>query len=250
MRRFRSVWKWLVPGWLQRGEGELIQYTLGLVHDAFAERCRQTAWLMLPSLAPDDALDMIGRDRGLKRGLFEPEANYRERLKQWRYPRGHRVRGSALALLDQVSVAIRGTEWSTIDARGTRYDAGESAATSKGGAWDWDGEYVFPNWGRYWVVVKSTGASWPSWDDGAWGDTWDADSSVSWAGDGVHPGEVAAVRELTRVGRLSWTPAGRRPVYLIIYFDGDPFPVPGGNWDSWENRDDAYAYEPLHDSEV
>lgn len=246
MRRFRTVWKWLVPGWLQSGDGEKVLWLIGVVHDAFAERCRQTAWLTLPSLAPDDALELIGRDRGLPRGLFEPEAQYRERLKGWRYPLGHRVRGSAWALLAQVAVALRGTQHVTIDARGTRVEHG--GAMTLGNAWDWDGEYVFPNWGRYWVIVKSTGSPWPTFDDGAWGDVIDAPEDVCLAGEGIHPGEIAAVRQLTQVGRLSWTPAGRRPIYLVVWFDGQTFPAPTGDWDSWENRDDSYAYEPLHSS--
>jgi hypothetical protein len=249
MRRFHTIWKFLVPGWLQSGDGEIVQWLQGLINDAYAERCRQTAWLMLPSVAPDDALELIGRDRGLPRGLFEPEAQYRTRLKGWRGTLGHRGRGSAPALLAQVAVALRGTEHTTIDARGTRYTHGE-ATPEKGTAWDWDGEYVFPNWGRYWLVVKSTGTPWPSFTDGAWGDTVLAGEDICLAGDGIHPGEIDAVRKLVTVGRLSWTPAGRRPVYLILYFDGNPFPVPGGDWDSWENRDTAYAYEPLHDSET
>jgi hypothetical protein len=117
-----------------------------------------------------------------------------------------------------------------------------------GNTWDWDGEYVFPNWGRYWVIVKSTGSPWPTFDDGAWGDVIDAPEDVCLAGEGIHPGEIAAVRQLTQVGRLSWTPAGRRPIYLVIWFDGQTFPAPTGDWDSWENRDDSYTYEPLHSS--
>lgn len=247
MRRFRTVWKWLVPGWLQRGDAVPLLYSLSLLNDAFAERCRQTAWLTLPSLTPKDGLPLMANDRGLTRGLFEPEASFRERLKHWRYPRGHRVRGSALALLEQVSVALRGTEWTTIDARGTRVDASTGAVT-RGFAWDWDGSALLPNWGRYWLVVASSGAPWPSFDDGAWGETVGGDPDVCIAGSGIHPGELDAVRRLTTPNGRSWTPAGRRPIYLTIYFGGDPEPAPTGDWDEWANRDPSYRYVPLHAS--
>lgn len=254
MKRFRDIWKFIVPGWLQRGEGELIQFVEGLVLDAFAERCHQSAYLMLPSVAPSDALDKIGSDRGLPRGFIEPEDAYRERLVRWRYPRGHRVRGNATGLLEQVALAIAGTQYDTVDARGTRYtvDSAEDAGTptvERGVAWDWDAEATLPNWGRFWIVVKSTGALWPSFDDGAWGDTVDAPPEVCLAGEGVHAGSVAAVRRIVQVGRLSWTPAGRRPIYLVLWFENDTYPAPTGDWDSWENRPvDEYAFEPLHSS--
>lgn len=244
MRRFRTAWKFLTPGWLQRDQGERILYSLGLIVDAFAEAAVQSARLMLPSVAPSDALPLIAEDRGLLRGLFEPEASFRARLGAWRYPLGHRVRGSALALLEQVAATMRGTAWTTIDQRGTRYDRGVTPA-QRGVAWNWDGASLLPNWARYWVVVKSTGAPWPTFDAGAWGPTVDADSSVSLAGSGVHPGEIAAVRTLTAPGSLSWTPAGRRAIYLVIYFAGQVFPAPDGTWGEWANRDDQYAYEPL-----
>src|SRR6185295_13738726 len=134
MKRFRTIWKFLVPGWLQRGEGEIVQHVQGLINDAYAERMRQTALLMFPSRTPSDALDLMGRDRGLKRGLFEPEANYRARLTAWRFPLGHRVRGTALALLEQVSCAIRGTQYISVDARGTQFERGVGA--TRGVTWD------------------------------------------------------------------------------------------------------------------
>ena len=199
MRRFRTIWKFLTPGWLQRGEGELIQYALGFTHDAFAERCRQTVWLMLPSLAPNDALDRIGRDRGLPRGIFEPASSYRDRLKRWRYPLGHRIRGTATALLDQIAVALRGSDYRTIDQRGTQYTRGTLPA-DRGVTWDWDGSSLLPDWARYWVVVKSTGSLPTSWDDTA-NLTWDDDAPPDecWAGEDIHPGELEAVISLVKV---------------------------------------------------
>jgi hypothetical protein len=69
--------------------------------------------------------------------------------------------------------------------------------------------------------------------------------TICLAGSGVHPGELAAVKELVRPGALSWTPAGRQAIYLVLYFDGSSFPAPTGDWDSWANRDRAYRYVPL-----
>lgn len=250
MRKFRTIWKFLTPGWLQEDQGGRLLYSLGLLKDAFAERMRQSAWLTLPSIAAADALSLLGADRGMPRGLFEPTATYRGRLAAWRFPKGHRVRGTAGALLEQVAIALRSTEQTTVDQRGTEYrrDAAGVVTVTRDAVWDWDGDALLPNWGRYWVVVRSTGAPWPAFTDGAWGDTVLAPEDVALAGSGIHPGEVSAVRRVASNARLGWTPAGRRAIYLVIYFPADPYPVPDGTWDVWANRDPAYRYVPLNAS--
>lgn len=248
-RTFQALWLWLTPGFLQRGDGERVQQVLGLAHDAFVERCWQTALLDCPSYAPEDQLANLGIDRGVLRGLFEPATSYRQRLLRWRFPRGHRIRGNAIALLDQVvpSVAALGTAY-TIDARGTQYTSGSDTPTL-GVTWDWDGSALTPTWGRYWVVIQLTvdAKPWPSFADGAWGPTLRRDDACL-AGSGIHPGELDAIKQLTKPGGRSWTPSGRRAIYLTLVFFGDPFPAPTGDWDEWANRDTTYRYVPLHSS--
>lgn len=250
MRKFRTVWKFLTPGWLQEDQGGKLLYTLGYVKDVFYEGMRQRAWLSLPSLAAADSLAFHGHDRALPRGLFEPADTYRARLAAWRFPKGHRVRGTAGALLEQVSIALRSTEQVTVDQRGTEYrrDADGVVTVTRDVVWNWDSETLLPNWGRYWVVVQSTGEPWPSFTDGAWGDTVLGAEDVALAGDGIHPGEVDAVRKVVSNARLGWTPAGRRAIYLVIRFPGDPYPMPDGTWDEWPSRDPAYRYVSLHPS--
>ena len=250
-RTFRNIWRFMIPGNFHRGDGELVQYTEGVMLDAFAEACRQMAWLMFPSKAPSDALKRIGEDRGIPRGFAEPEASYRERLIAWRYPRGHRIRGNAVGLLEQIAAVFGGAvEAHTVDARGTRYTraADGTITVTRGVAWDWDGSGATPNWARFWVVIAPTGVTpHKTFAEGAWGPTVKADPGVCLAGVGVHTGQINAIKRLCKVGRLSWTPAGRRPVYLVVLRDGETFPTPGGDWDDWGERPaDTYAFEPLH----
>jgi hypothetical protein len=251
VRTFRTIWKWLVPGWLQEGEGELVQYAINVVRDAFAERSLQTVLLSMPSYCPEDALPFHGRDRAIPRGLFEPAESYRARLVAWRFPRGHRIRGNAPALLEQVTAALRGEEHQTIDARGTRYTQGSTDAAERGVTWDWDGAEganIGTQWGRYWIVVKATQNP-ETWDDASNTEVWDDTRETgTWAHSEIHRGEIAAVRSLVAPGSQSWTPAGRRAIYLVIYFQGQSYPVPGGDWDDWTQRDPQYAYVPLHTS--
>jgi hypothetical protein len=255
-RTFREIWRALIPGNFHAGDGEVIQYVQGWVEDAFAETARQTASLMFPSVAPSDALPLIGADRGIPRGFAEPEASYRERLREWRYPRGHRIRGNAVGLLEQIAAVFGGAvEAQTIDARGTRYTWGADGATTveRGVTWDWDGEALEPNWARFWIVIAPAGVTpLPTWDQlEAEGSSWDEleASGMCWAGQGIHYGQLQAVKRLADVGRLSWTPAGRRPVYCVVQREGEAYPTPAGDWQDWANRpQDTYAFFPLHAS--
>lgn len=246
-RTFRTIWRHMIPGNFHRGDGEIVQHTEGWLLDAFAETCRQTASLMFPSACPEDALAKIGRDRAIPRGFSEPEASYRQRLIAWRYPRGHRVRGSAPALLEQIAAVFGGAvEAQTIDARGTRYTYAPDGGTTaeRGVSWNWDGEALASNWGRFWIVIRPEGAAPQTIEDlGEIGH----DPTLCVGVKGVHPGQVNAVRQLAKVGRLSWTPAGCRPYTLVIMFDdGSAFPAPDGTWTDWENRSLDYRYASLH----
>jgi hypothetical protein len=249
VKNFRTIWKFLVPGFLQRGHGEIVQHVKGLMLDASLEAAYQTALLMLPSRCPSDALEKIGADRGIPRGFSEPEASYRERLRRWRWPRGHRVRGNASGLLEQIAAVFAGAGiFQTIDVRGTRYTQGAGAA-ERGVTWDWDGQALTPNWARFWIYIAPTGVKpWPvlTEDGGGWGPIENPD--VCFDMKGVHPGQIAAVRTLCKVGRLSWVPAGRRAIYLVTDVNGEGFPEPDGTWNDWENRDSLYSYTPLHAS--
>lgn len=253
LRTFSTLWQFeLFPAGIARGEGETLQTVLGRTHDGITEAWRQSVWLSLPSLCPEGALGRLGRDRGIVRGLAEPEANYRDRLKRWR--QDHRLRGGQPALLSQAYAALPATRWYSIDARGTLYstDNGEDFSIFKGLIWDWDGEPLLPNWARFWLlVVLPEGAEpWPSFADGAWGAAI-KDPDVMIGAKGVHPGQIQAIKALTsHDSQPSWTAAGRQPMVLTMIFPGDNFPVAGGDWDSWENRDPDYRYEPLHPSQL
>jgi hypothetical protein len=241
VRKFRTIWKWLVPGWLQAGQGELVLFVQGILKDALAERMHQSARLHAPSLCPSDALELHGRSRALPRAPLEPEANHRARLAGWRFPEGHRTRGTPGAMLTQFEPALRGTHHVIIDARNKRTIAGAGAALPDTWAWD---AMPAAQWGRYWLVCRSIGTPWPSFTDLGWLAAWGNPEAVL-AGSGISYGEIAAVVALASNRRLGWTPAGVRGIYLTLYFAGQAFPTPAGNWDSWANRSANYRYVPL-----
>jgi hypothetical protein len=243
-RTFRTIWKFLVPGWLQAGQGELALFVQGMLKDAFAEASHQGARLHAPTLCPSDALDLHGRSRGLPRGVSESEDAYRTRLTAWRYPEGHRTRGTAGALLAQFQLALRGTHYVIVDARNKRTIAGSGAALPA--TWLWDAMPA-ASWARYWLVCRSVGAPWPSFTDPGWLAAWTNPAAVL-AGSGITFGELSAVAGLASNRTLGWTPAGVQAQVLVLYFGADPFPVPTSNWDLWANRDVLCRYVSLNEN--
>ena len=117
----------MVPAWLYSGDGGLVLQSLAQLQDDYAARARAALEMRFPSRAADDALAELGRDRAIPRGRTETSAHYAARLIAWRYPRGHRTRGSAFALLEQVSEYFGGILAKTRDVAGnvfTRTAAG------------------------------------------------------------------------------------------------------------------------------
>lgn len=69
------------PAWIQESkEGRRFEFVLGIVKQAFNEACKQAVKSRHPKIAPVDALDIIGRDRGIDRGFFFTINRYREQL--------------------------------------------------------------------------------------------------------------------------------------------------------------------------
>lgn len=145
MITFRAIYKKLTAWWQHEGEGDLLLQALALVKDASLERMKAGLEARFPSLAGKSAQALIGADRAIRRGRVESDATYARRLKKWRYPRGHRVRGNAFALLDQIWAYFASDDktgiycW-TIDAHGNRHtrDVDGTESYSYGNAWNWD----------------------------------------------------------------------------------------------------------------
>lgn len=72
----------VAPPWLRRNVGDKYWQAVGQMLDAEAQRFRDATLASFPDDAPADALDAIGRDRGLPRAAGEGDAAYRVRLRQ------------------------------------------------------------------------------------------------------------------------------------------------------------------------
>jgi hypothetical protein len=91
------------PRWLQARFGEALLYSWGLVADGLTEILTLATKARFPldgMLEAVGAVDIVGRDRRIPRGVNEPEATYADRLVPW-FER-HSRRGNPYALLGQV----------------------------------------------------------------------------------------------------------------------------------------------------
>ena len=234
-RRFRHVFTKLTPWWLHRGEGRLLLFSAGLMLDAQLERTRQGVTARFPTRAPRSVLQILGRDRGLLQGKAEPDEVFAERLRTWRYPRGHKVRGNDYALLDQVSTYFRGIDTAVLDASGHRYTrtANGVLGSERDTGWNWDGNGA-PNWSRSWIEVESPEGvtAWPD-----FGPTlWSGDTTLGMRG--VSATDFTSMRILTQGLRPfypAWVPAGHRCEWMIIRLDGSAISAhpPDGTWKHW-----------------
>lgn len=252
-RTFRTIQKLIAPRWLTDEDGELVGYSLGIMLDAFVERCRLGLLARFPQAgpngetAPTDALAAMGRDRRIIRGLFETDAEYAVRLKAWLDD--HPKRGNPWALLQKLAEYTGpGPAFRTVDARGNWWsrdaDGVESVLIGEEN-WDWDG--APEQWSRFWVIIypnglwTDTGLDWGAVDAPAWGEA----PGTTW-GSTATPEHVASVRAII----AEWMPAGTRCVNVVIAFDPASFdpaaPEPDGLWARWgKNVDGVYVRSRL-----
>lgn len=243
MSNFRQALYKLLPTWLTTGESQLVAHSLMLVTDLNLEKVRHGLLARFPGSAGPSALALIGVDRGIPRGRAEEREHFAGRLRRWRYPRGHRTRGSAFALLEQV-VEYWGTELAvagTFDVNQTVHTrtAAGVEAFAYGVAWDWDGDT--DSRARFWLymqtAVGSTVASWGDWGDAptSIGLTWASGRGKTWGQRGATLADVTVMRSLFRGPGPRWKPAGTHTDYAMLSF-GAVVLAPFGGWGTLQER--------------
>lgn len=205
-----------------------------------------------PTRAPSGVLDKLGIDRGLPRAIGEEDAAYSRRLLSWRYPLGHRTRGSAYALIAQISDYFGGIACSTIDASGNQYsrDIYGVQTAEHGVLWTWD-DRPATDWGRFWIIldVSSLARAHPQYGDPLlFGGTF----GHSYVGQTGLTDTVRQVVDRLMHGR-AWRPAGTQPEWLILnlvhvdatfdetfdatFTESEPI-TPDADWARWSRLDD------------
>jgi hypothetical protein len=234
MPTLRSIYRFLVPSWLSSGDGGKVLDTLTSQIDDSVDKMRESLVARFPSYAQDDALTLIGRDRGIPRGRSETSEHYAQRLIGWRYPRGHRVRGSAFALLNQVSEYFGGIAAWTIDWKLNRHVRAADGTESFSYGWPWAWDTDTAHKARFWIVIEPPASAMqvqPGFGDPAlWGGAVGT-PGYSIGQLGATPNDRAAIAALF-TGDRPWKPAGTRQQWLIVNLDGSSH-TPDPTWVNW-----------------
>jgi hypothetical protein len=255
----RQYFPFAVPSWLSTGDGGLLLQAVTSLIDIQVQRARDGLEARMPSRAGASALALFGATRGILQGRNETDAHYAARLIGWRYPLGHRVRGNAFALLDQICEYWGGVRCYTTDARATVHLRGATSVASTTYSRDaeayeygsslnfssWYTEDHAVNWSRFWVVVCVTPevpavtAAQDYGDLSLWGGaTGTPGYCVGLAG--WVPDDTTAMRKLMRPP-WAWRPAGTSPEWMIAQVSdwtatAPPPPAPTALWVHWSSN--------------
>jgi hypothetical protein len=178
------------PPWLLGQNGARYVYSQAIQLDAMAEKLRYGELQRFPQYCQPEALNPLGQDKRIFRGLSESDESYASRLQQFKPT--WRLAGNAPTLLRQLwsllspdATRIRyvvngytGTpasslnqfaDWWTIDDTGLAY---ERVSPSN---WNWDGLSIgFGMQIRFWLIVYRPDLSVPVWGEpppSTWGES-------------------------------------------------------------------------------
>jgi hypothetical protein len=176
--RFRDTLLAIVPKWLKAGVGGALLYAFGVVFDLIADGVAEAVKRRFPGYEAYDSLNIIGKDRRIRRGAFETEANFAARLPQWLVD--HSNRGGPYALLRQVFGFYSSNPFD-VELRyhsGRKFDMDTLGTITLG-----DTVWVPPldtDWATWFLIYQWPGAvnDDGNWDDpGTWDDggIWDSD---------------------------------------------------------------------------
>ena len=231
---------WLRRTWLLR-----LLYAIATQFDACIDWAVYGLKARYPSLAPSDALPVLGRERGIRRGFAETLTAYATRLVLWLISR--KFKGNAYALMDQLagylagySVVIRvvnmNGHWWTRNADGTRTHHVEGSSN-----WLWDG--FTTAYSRYWVIVYPPADLWVSrtWGGGQlWGQ-----ADCTW-GSTATPEQIATLQAITD----EWNPPHASCYGTLLALDPSSFGptgsgtgFPDGTWYAWHKDAAGVAVE-------
>lgn len=221
-----------IPVWMTRSVGFRFLLSMVLLFDVGAQILLEGLDARFPGVGTPTALPLIGRSRGLVRGMSESDAGFAARLITWldRWRLAGTQRALARALQDyltgapMIRVVNRAGVMTTLAANGGGY-------TTQTVAWNWDGT-SHPSraafWSELFVIVYS-----PPWAiAGPLGTNIPSDSGI---GQLVPRVDVDAIK-----GILSdWKSAHTYVRAVIWCYDGTLFDpsstptMPDGTWGDW-----------------
>lgn len=263
----------LVPAFMLNGDGRAAFRTFARLYDEYVAWRREGIDARFPRRAVANgttgALALIGHNRGLIQGRTETDAAFAERLVAWRHPRGHRARGNAYSLLEQVSIYWGRVLVQLIDRKGRLWEWSETGVMwlDRAIPWEW-GTSPTSEAGRFWLVLDGSAIMSANTEPEAHL----GDPGYTLGQLGAAAEDVAAMRNLL-YGRVKWRPGGTQPEWLVValfdwravtarswddtfdYTFGDPLQLaPEPSWEHWSktvdgvrvaSRDTRYRYWSL-----
>lgn len=139
------------PPWLLRTQGRKFLEAVGQAFDALDQRVVDGVRSRWPLAVDNSSLALLGRERRLRRGLYETDTTYARRLRVWLDR--HRVRGGPYALLGQLHdyfLSFLPGRKDVVYWSGTRRWIDEDGAITRDSIeWEADGS---DEWAQIWVV--------------------------------------------------------------------------------------------------
>lgn len=243
---FRTTISNCLPPWFQarRLAGKVrafkFFYTIALMGDGLMQNAYEGLQAQYPSIAPPEALPLIGRDRGIVRGINETNAAYAARLLTWLsewdgagnpFTIMRQVRAYLAPFTPRIRIVNDSGTWYTLEADGTT----SIVQTWPSSNWVWDGnDAAHPT--RFWIIIYSLSGPWSP--TGNWGDGNDWGDRVRTWGTTATPDQVLQLRAIVD----AWKSAGDCCQNIIIAFDGTSFDptgvplsagLPDGTWGNW-----------------
>lgn len=239
---------WLQRLWLYR-----VLYAFAIQFDALIDWVVLGVKCRFPELALPSALPALGRERGIRRGIFETDAQYAARLINW-VPNQKR-KGNPYAMMAQIAGYFTGypVKVRIVNNRGTWYtreaDGTETWHREVSPNWVWDsngGTYD----SRYYVLIYVDQG--PLQAPHLWGDTglkWAQTTPKLFWGAQALPGVAASLKAIIE----EWNPPHAICDWVLFCFDPASFDpassgagYPDGTWEKWANRLSTARYMRGH----
>lgn len=246
---WRSIFTRWIPWWFSDRveDGFAVAYrilwTVVATLDGLQEIALQGIFAAWPGFGTPTALAMIGRSRGMIRGMSESDASYAKRLREWltRWQTAGSQHNLIAAFHEYVLGNPRGF---IVNRAGQRVSiAADGTLTEDVIAWDWDSlsnpeRNASPShatfWSELWIVVYATpwAVSAATWPDLAWG------NHETGLGHLVPRADVDAIKGLLEAGPSQHS--AHSCVRCVIWsyddtlFDSStPATMPDGTWGHW-----------------
>lgn len=152
LRTFRDMIRRISAPWLATGNNERVLYAAHVLLDATGAATQIGVLSRFPGLVDFQTLPYIGKERRIRRGIYEDDATYANRLRQWLNT--HPYRGGPYAMLAQLYLhyAPFGFPIELIYRSGKRYTLDATTGNVTVDFVSWNPDTRPDQWARWWLI--------------------------------------------------------------------------------------------------